>query len=812
MPAPLDGLRVLDLSIGPVGGMATMVLADFGADVVRVEPPGGDPFRSLANSPLWLRGKRSLELNLEAPEARGEALRLARAADVLVTTLSDEQARGFELDHERLCAENASMVYCRVSGFGPRGPYAAYPGYEGIVAAKAGRMQSFAGLASRGGPGYAAVRVATHACAQSAVAGVLAALFHRETSGRGQLVEASMLQSLMAYDLLGLVRNELARRHPGEFVDDPVLAAARAPTLNYHPLPTADGRWLQMGNLLQHLFDNYLVAAGLGDVFADPRYENPSSTWTEVDREAFRDRMLLHSKERSAADWMETFVEHGGVAATEWHTTQEAMDDPDLVLNGHVIEQDHPRLGKVRQLGVLARLTETPGQAGFPSHAAGEDQAELGRLWVSPPRAAAAAAASQPAQGGPLAGVSVLELATIIAAPLAVSMLGDLGARVIKVEPIGGDPYRQLGTHGIMASKTNVSKESIGLDLKHPEGRAIVEELVRRADVLVHNYRPGVPERLGIGYEQCAALRPGIVHVSVNGYGPLGPGAHRPSTHPIPGAAVGGAALQAAGAHRWTSDTIEGLRTIAWRLSRANEVNPDPNTSVVVVSATLLALLAKRRFGDGQQVFVDMLGANAYANADDFIQYAGKPPRPQPDADLYGLCATYRLYPAKEGWVFLALPTDREFRRFSEIAGAPLARDPRFDCAKSRREHDAELAEALGRMFATRAADEWERLLAPRGIGCVRADGSLPGQFWLDDPHVRENGYLAEVEHARYGRHLRWGPLTTLQGSPSAPGPGALGGDRTEAILREIGYSDRDVARLYADGVTWSEAVEPLEV
>src|SRR5690606_26483761 len=126
----------------------------------------------------------------------------------------------------------------------------------------------FAGLPGREGPAYAAVQVATHACAQSAVTGILAALIARKRTGRGQLVQTSMLQALLPYDLLGLLRSQLSRRFPEAFAIDPYAAVGRMPTLNYHPLQTKDGKWLQMGNLLQHLFDNYLAAADLADIYA----------------------------------------------------------------------------------------------------------------------------------------------------------------------------------------------------------------------------------------------------------------------------------------------------------------------------------------------------------------------------------------------------------------------------------------------------------------------------------------------------------------------------------------------------------------
>ena len=809
MPGVLDDIRIIDLSEGPIGGLATMVLADFGADVIKIERPGGDPWRSLANAPVWLRGKRSAVLDLTDAEAQGELARLVEAADVVVTAMRPGKAAELGCDYERLAAVNPALVYCSITGFGPEGPYANYPGYEAVVAAKIGRMLNFSGLPDREGPGYAAVQAGSHACAQAAIHGILAALLARETVGRGQLVETSIMQGLFAYDLGGLFRHQLAERRPDLFDIDPRAMAKMMPTLNYHSLQTKDGRWLQFGNLMAHLFDNYVTAVGLDDIYADPDYEGPPALWSEEARERMRDRMFLRMRERTADEWMQHFTEHGGVAATAFRSTQEALDDPDLVLNGHVVVREHPKLGPVRQLGPLARLTETPGSAGEAGPEPGEHTGEV--LAEAPRPRPVLASANGAAPAPPLAGITVLEFATVIAAPLGAAVLADLGARVIKVEPVGGDPFRGMGVGSLGAARVNGSKESIALDLKTAAGQKIVHELAKDADILIHNYRPGVPERLGMGYEDLKAIRPKLVYVSVNGYGRDGPGAHRPSTHPIPGAGLGGAFLQAGAGMPPVCETIPEMREVARKLFRANELNPDPNTSMVVASAALLAFYARRRSGAGQEVFVDMFGANSYANADDFVSYEGKQPRPEPSADLYGLGATYRLYPTAEGWVFLGLVQQREWERFCALAEQPaLAEDARFATAAARGEHDSELAEVLAALFLERPADAWEALLALAGLGCVRADGMAVGEFIATDAHVGASGGRVRVHNANFGEYERYGPLTDFSATPLELGGFPLAGEQSDAILAALGYSPDAIGELRRAGVVWSEAPEPL--
>ncbi|MFQ5698226.1 MAG: CaiB/BaiF CoA transferase family protein [Myxococcota bacterium] len=810
MPAPLEGLRVIDLSIGPAGGLATTVLVDFGAEGIKVERPGGDPFRSLAAAPMWLRGKRSVVCDLKSREGRRALQRLTEGADIVVTTFAPGRARELGADPETLCKRNPALIYCAISAWGPRGPYAHYPGWEGLVAAKSGRMRAFEGQKPRPGPSFAAVPVATHAAAQGAVQGILAALLARERDGRGRVVETSLLRALLPYDLMGLPLVQLIAREPERFSGLPEIGGGM-PTLNYHPVRARDGRWIQLGNLLEHLFYAFLECTGLlSELLQDESYQGPPERWSRDALEHARDRILGRMQERDADDWMRVFRANGNVAAEIFGSARQALEHPDLLANRDVATHVHPDLGPVRQPGVIAHLRETPGRAGGPAPRVGEHSASVLAELPRSRAVGSAGARAGPPPGRPLEGVCVLEISTIIAAPLAASMLGDLGARVIKIEPIGGDPFRAMGigpTVGLMASKTNASKESICVDLKSDEGAAIARDLIQRADILIHNFRPGVPERLGIGWEQASALQPGLVWVAVNGYGPEAPGARRPSAHPCPGAAMGGALRQAGAGLLPTPDAaLEEVREVARQLMRANEANPDPNTSAVVASSALLGLCARQRHGVGQPIFVNMLEANAWANADECVEYAGRPAAAQVDPDLLGLDACYRLYPTRKGWVFLAIVTDREWRAFCEAVGRDAwAQDPRFDARDSRCAHREVLSEELARLFESRDAESWEERLVARGVGCVRADGAHSGEFFAFDPHALANDLAPPARHARFGDLRRFGPLVVCDGGAEAYGPGVLAGEHTDSILAEIGRSAAQIAWLRSKGVVASE-------
>lgn len=792
MTQALEDIRVLDLTSGPAGGIASMILADFGAEVLTIERPGGDPLAELTSARMWRRGKRLLTLDLESENELDTLHQLCAGADVLVCNWRASALARKGLDFDNLHARHPHLVFCHISGFGSHGPRADYPGYEHVVAACIGRMRLFSGLVDRQGPAFSALQVGVHACAQSAASGILSALFERGEDGEGRLVETSLLQGMLPYEQGGMLFAQFRELFPDRFpAMPPPSNQPPMPSLYYHPAQAADGRWMQFGNLLPHLFDNFLMVTDLIDVLADPDFNHEQMLLPPEKHEAFRERMLLRIQERTAAEWMADFVADGGVVATAHQTTQDALRDPDIVANGHVI--DRPDGGV--QLGPVACMTRTPATPGADAI---PDDGLLER-WRATPRAAPS---RQRKDGLPLSGIHIVEIATIIAAPLASSFLADMGADVIKVEQIGGDPYRGLGA-GIGSARVNAGKRSISIDLKSDAGREIVLGMISDADVLIHNFRPGVPERLGIGYEQVEAFNPGIVYLQANGYGPAGPGAQRPSTHPIPGAAMGGVLYQMGERIPNELQDMDGLRLWTRRLMHANEVNPDPNTAMVVVTSVLLGLVARQRTGHGQQILVDMFGANAYANQDDFLSYPGKPGRAMPDAQLLGLSATYRLYPcAGEQWVFLALISERERSRFVDTLTAAGIEAPTTELLVK---GGAMASEALGALFADNDATFWESLLAGAGIGCVRADAVTPSEFWLSDPQSDALGLTFEIEHPRWGRYRRHGSTVLFDATNRSLGPPPLAGQHNEELLLERGFEAETITRLIADGVLWSE-------
>ncbi len=801
MTAALEGLRAIDFSLSMAGAVATMILADYGVGVIKVEPPGGDPLRAQPAFYAWNRGKKSVVLDLKTDAGLETAQQLAGQADVVMESFRPGVADRLGIGYEALSAGNPRLVYCSITGFGSAGPYTKLKGYDGIVAAKVGRFLQFSAMAKREGPVFAAVPAASFGASQTGLQGVLAALYLRERTGQGQHVRTSLLQALTAYDLGDWLGWQLAQRNPQ--TASPAPSGGRggpAPGLIYLVACTADGYWLQFAQTAPHLFFAWMKAIGLEHLYQDERYRTLPNLPPE-ERVAVWEMILRRMAEKPLKEWQAIFEEEPDISAEIVRTTEEGLQHRQMLHNGQVIESEQPDVGRIKQVGPLVHMAATPGGVQGPAPLLNQHAEEVTR------RASESRPDIEPGKNGaampasPLEGITVLELAGYYAAPFGTNLLADLGARVIKIEPLEGDPMRSMGSDQLSTStvKTTQGKESIAVDLKTPEGKEIVHKLVARADLLMHNYRPGVPERLGIDYQTLRAINPRLVYLYAGSYGPTGPDAKRPAYDPTPGAVVGntryqyGEGLPPRGA---APEALDELKRVSARLNIANWGFGDPSSAIVVGTALLLGLLARERTGKGQEMMTTMLCSNAYTSTD-FLGYDGKPERQLPDADLYGLGPIYRLYRAREGWIFLACLKEKEWEALCIALDRPeLKEDARFRTPTARRGHSAELAAILEEAFSQRDADGWEAYLSGFDVACVRADKMRFGEFANVDPGMEANGFVAQVEAPILGLHRRHGPTVQLSKTGARMGPSCLLGQHTRQILAELGYGEEQTKGL----------------
>ena len=813
-PAPLAGLTVVDLSTTLPGAQATQFLADAGADVILVEGPDGSPLRADPGWPGLLRGKRSIALDLHSDDGRATLDGLLGQADVLVTTVRPAAAARLGLTAERLAGRYPRLVAALITGWGSRGPWADYKGYEALIMAKTGVLHSKRQLTPGPDPAYVSVPYASFAAAQTAVHGILAALVERESSGLGQVVEANLVSGVGALDTYNWFYEMILRRYPDAF--QPLVAAfddAGRPQsrLMYALLvaATKDGTWLQFAQSAPRLTQAFLEELSLADEVREPEWAGFPDLPTPELRQEWWDKMLARVGERTLSEWEAVFDRNSNVFGEQFRTPDEALAHPQLVHEGRVVTVEDPDLGPVRQPSTLVHaghrpLTELRRAPRLDEHAAeirllaaastpekGESQLPFGRT----DRGASPSAT----RACPLAGVIVLELGGMFAAPFGATVLADLGARVIKVEPLEGDTIRAIMAFPEAGGgKVLQGKESIALDLRTHEGLAIVREIARRCDVVLQCYRAGVAARIGIDEAALKAVNPALVYLNAPGYGIDGPYGGKPAYAPSIGAASG-VSLTDAPLGGARPETHEQLLSGARNLRAGGTVpavQSDGIAALGVASGLLVGLYAKRRGIALTDLITTMLGSCTQALIGRNTGYRGRPRLSRVDDEFLGLGPLYRMYRAADGWVFLAAPAAGEWPALAAaLSGYPILDDARFASPEGRAENADALAEALAEVFATRGKDDWEAGLTARDVGCV-AVAQENAEWRMQDDEFYQAGYAVDAVSPIFDSHRRPAPLVRFSRSATKADAGCRLGQHTDALLRELGYDDERIADL----------------
>lgn len=394
---------------------------------------------------------------------------------------------------------------------------------------------------------------------------------------------------------------------------------------------------------------------------------------------------------------------------------------------------------------------------------------------------------------GPLDGVRIIDLTTVLMGPYATQMLADFGADVVKVESPQGDVMRRAGPHGNRGMgplylHANRNKRSIVLDLKHTLGRKTVLDLCRNADVLTYNIRPQAMARLGLGYDDLRAINPRLIYAGMFGYGRNGPYASYPAY----------------------DDLIQGASGIPGALKRAGNAEPryapmnisDRTVGLYAMGAICAALYARERTGRGQSVDIPMFETMAQFVLSDHLY--GETFQPAEGTMGYArlMASDRRPFRTADGHVCVLLYTDQHWRKFFTIAGreAELDTDPRFSDLASRTAHIGELYTVVAAEMQKRTTADWLALLADADIPVAKMNSF---EDLLADPHLATTGFFEEVQHPTEGplRGLavpsRWSE-TVPRHRHHAPRTG----EQTADILRELGYADDEIAVLDAAGVT----------
>jgi crotonobetainyl-CoA:carnitine CoA-transferase CaiB-like acyl-CoA transferase len=388
----------------------------------------------------------------------------------------------------------------------------------------------------------------------------------------------------------------------------------------------------------------------------------------------------------------------------------------------------------------------------------------------------------------PLSGARVLEFGQAVSSPLCTMLLGDLGADVVKVEPPHGDAARGYGPPFVAGESpyylsVNRNKRSTAINIKHADGARIVRQMCEQADIIVTNFRPGVMDRLGIGYDSLKDINPGLVFCQVTGYGPTGPFAHQPAYDQV---AQGMSGLMSV-----TGTTESGPIRVGVAIG-------DVLAALHATVGVLGAWIQRQSTGQGQRVDTSLLGAILGILTYQTGRYLADGSEPQREGNDHPVAAPYGAFSASDGQINISIASETMWRRLAEVLGHPeWVDDPRFATNAYRVGNRQAINELVNEALSTGTVDEWVTKLNEAGVAC--------GPIWtigqaLESEQVAHLGIVQQVEHDLAGQIPLIGPAISMTQTPMViRRPPPLLAQHTADVLAEIGFLESDIERLAAD-------------
>lgn len=784
-PGALEGVRVLDVA-EPLGAFVSRLLGDLGADVIKVEPPGGDPGRDLSPfithdserlSLPFVRAnvnKRSIVLDLEQREDQEQFRALVEQSDIVVSTEGSATWAARGIDLERLSVLYPRLIWLSLSPFGLTGPYRDYVA-NNIVSEAMGGLSYIQGDDAKP-PAVSPYEQGVYLASVQAVFGALMALWERRRSEQGQLVEASV-HDVLAH-LYFLIVNY------GLWSDIPYRIGASnfMPPNGYYPCK--DGH-VFIAALMPGLWEK------LVDFVNDPRLRDPAlldahyrNEHPELVDPILREFTAQHER------WPLTkALQAHGVPAAPWSTVADVATNEHLNDRDFFIDFEQPSFGTIRSAGRLFRAGASPLRIRRPAPQLGEHQEEvlaevLEHLPVQP---ATPAVSSVTQRSLPLSGLRVLDLTRAWAGPYGTRYLADFGADVIKVESAKfGDPREPDNpSYG----EVNRNKRPITLNFQTAEGQALIKRLVAISDVVVENFSPRVMAKYGLDYEQLRKVRPDLIMVSLPGFGSFGP--HRDFV------SFGGPLMAYTG------------MALLWGFpdsppdARVKVAQPDYISSTTQAMAITAALHHRDRTGEGQYIEIAQVETAVATMELAYLDYFANGTVAEPRGNRDPNAVPQGCYPClgNEAWCVISCTTDAQWEALVGLMeDESLAKDPDLKTAEGRWARHDELDDRISAW--SREWTPYQLMRELQAVGVPAGMVQTAEDLWRD-PHLRARNYTVQMEHPELGVVEHPGMTVKLHVTPGQiqRSVGRMN-EANDAVFRGLlGLSPDEIARLTDAGV-----------
>jgi len=727
----LDGIRVIDFGQYIAGPLAAVMLADQGADVIHVDPPGGPKWKSEADAFLQ-RGKRRISLDLKSSSDRDTAKRLIDGADVVIENFRPGVMERLGLGADAATQRNPSLIYTSIPGFAPDDPRAGMQAWEGILDAATDNCIPRAGEETPNWdwsrPFYSAVTLASNFGGVLGATATVMALIARHRTGLGQRVEVPMFDAM--FTLIG---------HSGAYVNQRGLHAPRGiHGRGAGAFKCRDGKYVQFDTSSARHLVWFAQEAGITQW--GPELLDTVRLRDEKVNQQLHARLRELFLTRTAAEWEEVGNRAG--AAMGWaRTTDEWIAADHARELRAVVQLDDPEFGPTWMAGLPVHLTATPGAPQGPRHMPDADHDAVISELDGASRRQTPVASGQETIAAPLEGMKVVDLCVALAGPTCGRLLYEFGADVVKINA------PKAGVGGYL----NRGKRSLLLDLESFEAQRVFWGLADQADVVLENFSPGTADRLGVGYREVKARNPDIVYASVSSYGQFGPWRNGRGWE-RQGQAVAGIM------ERQDPPAILGPYNLI-----------DIGTGVLATFATGLGLYHRLRSGEGQHVQGSLCQTATYQQTPYMLSYAGRQAPGEPRTYMaLGTGPLDRFYQgADDKWFFLSLPA-ADAEKLASVDGLT--------------------PDNLEVKFKQEPATVWVERLQQHGIP---AQMRVPVEELMVDPYVIQRGLSVSQQVDGGGETTAPGLPARLSRTPMRLGAvtGRPGSDAAN-ILAELGLQE----------------------